>query len=777
VVYANNRQVNASLTWRKYGRDGKSFSDDPTINKEESGHPIKHAFTRAIPTAQCMNCHMHQPNMFVNTYLGYTMWDYEADAPFMWPEKQKYPTTEEIRHVLDRNPEGAAPKGNWADLDFLRNVFDLNGKLNDTQFADYHGHGWNFRGIFKRDRDGNLLDAKGEHRHRPGPGEVAGRPLSQDRQAWPRPGRPGSAPERRQGRPYAGHPRREGHAVRRLPLRPGQPRLGRDLRRGRQCGGDPLPRLPRHRPRPIRRCAPRAWPADPKGNDLTLLRNPDGQRRFEWVERDGRQVLVQRSLLDPNLEWRIHLVKDTVDPTSPDFNARSARAKLMSKVSQTGRPMAWGPGVGRRPRAHRRQHGMLRLPHLVDHGLRRLPPADRGQLEDHQPQVRGRGDAELRHLQPAGGARRHVPAGQAHDDQGLDLRAHPLVLGPGAVSTNVNRERIYVQQPPIAASGFSSQAFAPHFPHTVRKTETKTCSDCHVSADNDNNAIMAQLLLLGPTTSTSSARTPGSAWAAASRRCGSRVGRAAGGVRLLPAQVRLPDFYKLHVEAERPRTEDLAARQAVREGPEGRRGRGRRRHHTRSTRPTAAARCLQLRGEYMYVAEGKGGFRAFDVASIATKASRRRSSPRRSRQLRDDTHVISRNATCVRAADQPEHRAAAQSSTCRRLNASGLPLKPGEQSLLEANQEQQFLPIYSYAVITDSEEGLILVNVNTLADGDPRNNNLKRAVTWNEGGVLKGARHVTPGRPLRLHRRRRRPGGGRPGRTRCTGAEGHRAAL
>jgi hypothetical protein len=78
---------------------------------------------------------MHQPNMFVNTYLGYTMWDYEADAPFMWPEKQKYPTTEEIRHVLDRNPEGAAPKGNWGDLDFLRRVFDLNNKLNDTQCA------------------------------------------------------------------------------------------------------------------------------------------------------------------------------------------------------------------------------------------------------------------------------------------------------------------------------------------------------------------------------------------------------------------------------------------------------------------------------------------------------------------------------------------------------------------------------------------------------------------------------------------------------------------
>jgi len=67
-------------------------------------------------------------------------------------------------------------------------------------------------------------------------------------------------------------------------------------------------------------------------------------------------------------------------------------------------------------------------------------------------------------------------------------------------STNINRDRIYVQQPPISSIGFSSQAFAPHFPHTVRKTETKTCDDCHVSVANDNNAIMAQLLLLGTNT-------------------------------------------------------------------------------------------------------------------------------------------------------------------------------------------------------------------------------------------------------------------------------------
>jgi len=112
--------------------------------------------------------------------------------------------------------------------------------------------------------------------------------------------------------------------------------------------------------------------------------------------------------------------------------------------------------------------------------------------------------------------------------------------------------------------------------------------------------------------------------------------------------------------------------------------------------------------------------------------------------LRDDTHVSSRNATCM-ALPTNQSIAPLRNEHMKTLNASGLPLKAGEQTLLQANEEQEFLPIYSYAVITDSEEGLILVNVNTLADGDPRNNNLKRAVTWNPNGVLKGARHITLG--------------------------------
>ena len=161
VVYANDRDPRHAGPYAKFGHDGTTQTADPTIPKGESGHPLKHEFTRAIPTSQCMICHMHQPNMFMNSFLGYTMWDYESDAPSMWPKEQKFPTAEEMRKVLDRNPEGAAPRGLWADPKFLSDVSTLNPTLKDTQFADYHGHGWNFRAIQKRDRKGNLLDKDG----------------------------------------------------------------------------------------------------------------------------------------------------------------------------------------------------------------------------------------------------------------------------------------------------------------------------------------------------------------------------------------------------------------------------------------------------------------------------------------------------------------------------------------------------------------------------------------------------------------------------------------
>jgi hypothetical protein len=77
--------------------------------------------------------------------------------------------------------------------------------------------------------------------------------------------------------------------------------------------------------------------------------------------------------------------------------------------------------------------------------------------------------------------------------------------------------------------------------------------------------------------------------------------------------------------------------------------------------------------------------------------------------------------------------------------ATNQPIAPtrNTKELREVNEEQAFHPIYNYAVITDSEEGLILVNINTLADGEFRNNFFRRSLTWNEGGVLDGAQHIT----------------------------------
>ena len=48
------------------------------------------------------------------------------------------------------------------------------------------------------------------------------------------------------------------------------------------------------------------------------------------------------------------------------------------------------------------------------------------------------------------------------------------------------------------------------------------------------------------------------------------------------------------------------------------------------------------------------------------------------------------------------------------------------------------------AAITDAVEGLILTDVVTMGDFEPRNNFLRRDVVWNPDGLLDGARHAAP---------------------------------
>ena len=163
VIYANDRSAEHSAQYAKYGHDGTSISVDPTIDKSESGHPLRHVFTKTIPSSQCMVCHMHPGTNMETTYFGYTWWDNEVDGDKMYPAKQKNPTEQEIHDVRVRNPEGSAPRGNWSDVEFLKQVGspEFNKNLKDTQFADFHSHGWIFRAVFKRDREGYLLDQDG----------------------------------------------------------------------------------------------------------------------------------------------------------------------------------------------------------------------------------------------------------------------------------------------------------------------------------------------------------------------------------------------------------------------------------------------------------------------------------------------------------------------------------------------------------------------------------------------------------------------------------------
>ena len=134
----------------------------PRFRKTNRAIPFVTAFTRSIPSSQCMVCHVHPGTNMVTTYFGYTWWDNEADGQNNVSAPSSTIRREEEKYqVALRNPEGAAARGLWSDPKFLEKVGspEFNAQLETTQFADFHSHGWVFRAVYKRDRKGNLLDA------------------------------------------------------------------------------------------------------------------------------------------------------------------------------------------------------------------------------------------------------------------------------------------------------------------------------------------------------------------------------------------------------------------------------------------------------------------------------------------------------------------------------------------------------------------------------------------------------------------------------------------
>ncbi|MBA4355177.1 MAG: hypothetical protein C0409_10835, partial [Novosphingobium sp.] len=495
--------------------------------------------------------------------------------------------------------------------------------------------------------------------------------------------------------------------------------------------------------------------APEKGNNLSLLRNADGQRRFEWFnEADDRRVLVQRSIIDPNLSWRVSLVKDSVDARyqgkmdtagKPIFNPKAARAKLMAKSASDDGVYKFGTGVAKEQRAHRDDDMACFTCHLswtTSCAGCHLPIEANWKSATHKyeedytrnyatynPQV-ARDD-----MFQLGKHQRNKSSGSdpvQFDASGVPVSGKAItapIRSTSALilsSSNINRERIYVQQPPISSIGYSSQAFAPHFPHTVRKNETKQCTDCHVAEGDDNNATMAQLLLLG----TNYVNFVGmnawfgldggfeavrvTEWDEPQAVIGSYLHRYA-----------YPDYWKQHVEKNDRELKNWT-RGKVMDGKLSGETTGQEQFANVVEGTKDAVRCLQMRGEYMYVAEGKGGFRAYDIAAIGNKGFSERIVTAPFSSLGHDTHVKTANATCMAL---PTNQSIAPTRNSPELRG--------------INQEQPFSPIYSYAFVTDAVEGLIAVNVDTLADGEFRNNYFARAMTFNPDGVLTGARHIT----------------------------------
>src|SRR5213078_1727744 len=164
-------------------------------------------------------------------------------------------------------------------------------------------------------------------------------------------------------------------------------------------------------------------------------------------------------------------------------------------------------------------------------------------------------------------------------------------------SQNQNREWVYSQQQTFSAEGYSGQAFNPHFPHTTSSVgTTKNCTDCHLSKQNDNNAWMTQLLGFGTGTVNFFGRY---AYVGEGRHGFHAVvwtepdePQAVIGSHL--HKIAYPANYKKHVD----------------------RGSELEEAHEHSGKDIQD---IVLRGEYLYTANGPGGFEVFDVAEIDQK--------------------------------------------------------------------------------------------------------------------------------------------------------------
>jgi len=118
-----------------------------------TGHPILHQLTRTIPSSQWWSATSTR-HFYAFQYLGYMWWDNETDGGVMYPRSKEHSAADAGAVAKRRNPEAESLRGNWSDPDFLRELTGLNPKLKQTQFGDFHSHGWVYRAVSSTPRVG-----------------------------------------------------------------------------------------------------------------------------------------------------------------------------------------------------------------------------------------------------------------------------------------------------------------------------------------------------------------------------------------------------------------------------------------------------------------------------------------------------------------------------------------------------------------------------------------------------------------------------------------------
>ena len=680
VVYANDRSPEHSGRYSKYGNLGESATGDPTIRRNESGHPIRHEFTRSIPSSQCMVCHIHPGTNMVATYFGYTWWDNEMDGEHMWPAQQHNPSAAEQSKVQAKNPEGSAARGLWSDEKFLEKTGtpEFNRELQNTQFGDFHSHGWIFRAAFKHDRQGQLLD----HDDRVVP--------------FSDPDKFAKAVHLKDIHLEKGmhcidcHFEQDSH---------GNGKLYGETRNAIEidcvdCHGTIQQRA---------KLITSGIAAPVGGSDLSRLRTPWQEKRFYWKD----SLLYQRSMLDKDREWEVVQVVDTITPGNPRYSEKSRLAKTVEKNGES-----WGSVPADETKlAHQNSRMTCYTCHSswapTCYGCHLSMTANQKTPMLHNEGLTTRNWTAYNFQVLRDDIYTLGIDGTVTGNRVAPVRSACAVL---VSSQNNDRDWLYYQQQTISAEGLSGQAFSTFVPHTVRAKETKGCTDCHLSRSNDNNAWMAQLLLQGANFMNFMGRyvyvADGSQGYEAV--AVTEHGEPPAVIGSDFQKIAYPDNYKQHVG------DGSELREAYRHAG-------------------AEALDLQARGEYLYAAMGKGGFRIYDIANIDNKDVSERMVTAPASPLGQRFYLPTKYATAV-------------------ASPTTLGVDP-LRSHLKENEEQAVHLMYGFLYVADKYEGLIVVGnpdlnakspgVGTLLDGNPANNFLKRAVTFNPEGKLNGARRIT----------------------------------